>query len=233
MALTKMSYARLAVIGVSGAVFLAAILMAGMLFGHAAFPTPGDPSPAVSPTPSPQQSPRAEFVEFRDEQAGFKISYPATWGPRSSSDPEVAFLASSVDDQSSALVRITPFDRQQALQRLEEELGQEATTLDLNLQLTEQRVRNGESVQEVLLGPKIVDFAGGRASYYVYSFDASQDGSQNGQTGVHAQYFLFEEDRMITLVLQAIPPSEFTRLASTFDRIAQSFERLSSQGASS
>lgn len=234
MALTRMSYARLAVIGASGVMFIAATVIAGLLFGHVAFSSPGVASGGTlpaSPTPgagSEQASP-AEFVSFRDEEAGFTLAYPARWVPRSPQDPEVRFLASSADSRNSALVRVTPFDREAALTQLREEMGQEVTALDLNIRVTEQRIRGGEDVEEVLLGPQIVDLGGSRASYYVYTFDAVGD----GQLGVHAQYFLFEQDRMITLVLQAIPPSQFSRMATTFDRIAQSFELLSRPGRGS
>lgn len=236
MAFTRMSYARLAVIGVSGIIFVAATMVAGLLFGRVGFPSPAvasnqpsAPSPAATAGGASQQaSPQREFVRFRDDEAGFALSYPAIWGPRSPSDPEVRFLAASPDGQNSALVRVTPFDRQKALDQLREQLDQEVTPLDLNLRLTEQRVRSGESVQEVLVGPKVVNFGGGRASYYVYTFAAADD-----QQGVHAQYFLFEQDRMITVVLQAVPPSEFSRLAATFDRIAQSFELLPQEDSGS
>lgn len=237
MALSRMSYARLAVLGVSALVFVAATALAGLLFGHAAFSSADVTSGPASPAPSPIMSPGdgaggsgadMEFVEFRDPEAGFTLSYPAIWGPRSSEDPEVRFLASSPDGQNSALVRVTPFDREKALRQLREQVDQEVTPLDLNVRVTQQRIRSGENVQKVLLGPKIVEFAGRRASYYVYTFGAA-DGDQQG---VHAQYFLFEQDRMITLVLQAIPPGEFTRLAGAFDRIAQSFELLPQEGSS-
>lgn len=234
MALTRMSYVRLAVVGVSGVVFIAATMMAGLLFGRVAFPSPDAVAgPTSSPAPSPreaaeQASPGSEFVEFRDREAGFALSYPATWGPRSPQDPEVRFLASSADDRNSALVRVTPFDRREALNQLREQVGQDVTALDLNIRLTEERIRDGEDVQEILLGPQIVELGGSRASYYVYTF-----GADGGQSGVHAQYFLFEQDRMITLVLQAIPPSEFSSMAATFDRIAQSFELLPREGVGS
>lgn len=236
MILTRMSYARRAVIGVSGVIFVVATVGAGLLFGRAAFPSSSmasDGSAAPSPTPAATQAspqaPQREFVSFRDEEAGFTLSYPATWGPRSPSDEQVRFLGASPDGQNSALVRVTPFDREQALQQVRQEVDQEVTALDLNVRLTQQRVRSGDNVQEVLLGPEIVDLAGRRASYYVYSF-TTEEGDQQG---VHAQYFLFEQDRMVTLVLQAVPPSEFTRLAGTFDRIAQSFELLSPDGSGS
>lgn len=236
MPLTRMSYARLAVIGVSAVVFVAATAVAGLLFGRAAFPSPdvaSGQSPPSPTTPSPEgspdpASPQFEFVDFRDEEGGFALSYPATWVPRSASDSQVRFLASSTDNRNSALVRVTPFDREEALSQLREQLDQEVTPLDLNIRITEQRVREGQDVQEVLLGPEIVELADRRASYYVYTFDAAADSTQ---LGVHAQYFLFESDRMITVVLQAIPPSEFTRLANTFDRIAGSFELLPQDGS--
>ena len=40
---------------------------------------------------------------------------------------------------------------------------------------------------------------------------------------VHAHYFLFSGSTMHVLVLQALPDTEFTELAPTFDRIAHSY----------
>lgn len=40
---------------------------------------------------------------------------------------------------------------------------------------------------------------------------------------VHAHYFLFSGSTMHVLVLQALPDTEFTELAPTFDRIARSY----------
>lgn len=237
MLFARMSYARLAVIGVSGLVFIAAIMLTGVLFGQqAASPftessanqpaqsqQPATPSPEAGSDPaSPDQAAQEEFVEFRDEEAGFAISYPARWGPRSPADSQVRFLASSTDGNNSALVRVTPFDLEEQLGQLQEQTDEEVDQLDLNVSITEPRIRDGENVDELLLGPRIVEFAGDRASYYVYTFNTA-DGERSG---VHAQYFLFQQDRMITLVLQAIPPERFSELASTFDRIAQSFELL-------
>lgn len=237
MVLTRLSYARLAVIGVSGVVFIAATMMAGVLFGQrAASPfteAAGGPGPEPSPTApgagaeADEQASPVEFVDFRDEETGFAVSYPATWVPRSQSNSRVRFLVSSPDNQSSAMVQVVPFDREATRSRLTEQ-GGELTEQELNQTVAEGIVTDDEDAQ-VLVGPEPVQLAGQRATYFLYAFDASD----SDERGVHARYFLVGSERIMMLVLESIPAARFSELTDVFDRIAGSFELLSPEASGS
>lgn len=59
-----------------------------------------------------------------------------------------------------------------------------------------------------------VSFAGLRGWQYVYRFQDPAVG-----TGVHVHVFLFQGNRLYTLVFQALPPDRLQSLAKTFDQI--------------
>lgn len=222
--LSRMSTARLIVIGLSGIVLMGAVLMAGMLIGQRAVAPAenlsGDASSGSTPgTPTPTDGAAASqvpdnFVEFRDEEAGFRIMHPESWERRSPEDPQVRFLATP-NDQDSVMVRVSPID----LDEIEEEVTEEDVRALHGF--TEEVVRGDEDV-EVLLGPEVVQIADTVGTYYLYTF-ASNAGEERG---VHAHYFIFEKDRMVTLILQTIPPEKFSDLADVFDVVAESFELI-------
>lgn len=219
-----MSTGRLTVIGLSGLVLIAAVLVAGMLIGQQAMapvedlnsdaPLEGE---AGTPTPSPTgetepSSPPEGFVEFRDEEAGFRIYHPEDWTRQSPEDPEVRFLATP-NSRDSILVRVTPID----LGELEGDVSED--DFQALHGYTEEIVR-GEDVE--ILDDGSVEIAGTVASHYLYTFEASESGDR----GAHSHFFIFEEGRMITLVLQTIPPQRYSELADTFEVVAESFELL-------
>lgn len=227
--LSRMSTGRLTVIGLSGLVLIGAVLVAGMLIGQQAMaPVEGLNGDAAdgnapvegetgTPTPSPTgeadlSSPPEGFVEFRDEEAGFRIYHPEDWTLQSPEDPEVRFLATP-NARDSILVRVTPID----LGELEGEVSED--DFQALHRYTEEIVR-GEDVE--ILDDGSVEIADTVASHYLYTFKASE----SGQRGAHSHFFIFEEGRMITLVLQTIPPQRYSELADTFEVVAQSFELL-------
>lgn len=222
--LSRMSAARLTVIGLSGIVLIGAVLMAGMLIGQRAVAPAENLSgeagagEAETPTPTSTDGPAApvpdDFVEFRDEEAGFRIMHPEAWERRSPEDPQVRFLATP-NDQDSVMVRVSPIN----LDEVEEDITEEDVRALHGF--TEEIVRGDDNV-EVLVGPEVVQIADTVGTYYLYTF-ASNAGEERG---VHAHYFIFEEDRMVTLILQTIPPEKFSELANVFDVVAESFEFL-------
>ena len=42
--------------------------------------------------------------------------------------------------------------------------------------------------------------------------------------GAHVHYYLFKDDRLVQLVLQAVPAAQLPGLQPTFDQIADTFE---------
>lgn len=218
--LSRMSTGRLTVIGLSGIVLIGAVLMAGMLIGQRAVGPAGDftgdaqAEGGPTPTPTADSAVPENFVEFRDEEAGFRIKHPESWELRSPEDPQVRFLVTP-NNQDSVMIRVSPIN----LDEVEEEVTEEDVRALHGF--TEEIVRGDDNV-EVLLGPEVVQIADTVGTYYLYTFESDA----GGQRGVHAHYFIFEQDRMVTLIFQTIPPQKFSELADVFDVVAQSFELL-------
>lgn len=219
--LSRMSARRLTVIGLSGIVLVAAVLLAGMLIGQQAvapvedLPAEGSTTPSPTPTATGDRklsSPPEGFVEFRDEEAGFRIYHPEDWNRQSSDDPEVRFLATP-NARDSILVRVSPIE----LEGVEGEVSEE--DFQALHGYTKEIVR-GEDVE--ILNEGKVKIAGTVASHYLYTFETAQTEAR----GVHSHFFIFQNGRMITLVLQTIPPQRYSELADTFEVVAQSFELL-------
>lgn len=219
-----MSARRLTVIGLSGIVLIGAVLLAGMLIGQQAVDPVEDlnsgaqaEEESATPTPTPTadaelSEPPDGFVEFRDEETGFRIFHPENWTRQSPDDPEVRFLATP-NARDSILVRVTPID----LGELEGDVSED--DFQALHGFTEEIVR-GEDVE--ILDDGSVQIAGTVASHYLYTFDTAE----SEERGAHSHFFIFEEGRMITLVLQTIPPQRYSELAETFEVVAQSFELL-------
>jgi hypothetical protein len=56
----------------------------------------------------------SELVEFRDDQAGFALSYPTAWVRATAPNPQIVLVAAEHDPAKnqggSILVRVTPLD---------------------------------------------------------------------------------------------------------------------------
>lgn len=199
---------RIAVVGLAVAVVVA-LLFAGAVFGRRLVPTDGvdaltGPSPTPAPTPSSSVPPG--FTTFVDDETGISLAYPSDWRPLPSNDPQVRFLATP-NDKDSVLVRV---------------LRPRFTVTPENLAearvLTDGIVKSSRGV-EMLTEPEQIELGGLPGYFYLYSFKDDQSGLK----GAHSHYFLFDGDRMVTLVFQALPAQRFIRLAPTFDAIAASF----------
>jgi hypothetical protein len=149
-----------------------------------------------------------------DRDAGFVVDYPASWKQYQSQDPKVQFLAGpdSTDFVQVRVVSPLPVDippgDTQVMKRITDSL------------LSGQPIN---VVQESQLA-----LAGLPGYQYVYTF---QD-SASGQTGVHIHDFLFQGNRLITLVFQALPESRLKGLAPAFDQVRSRFRVLPVAAAS-
>jgi hypothetical protein len=149
------------------------------------------------------------FVEYRNDAAGFTLSYPSSWTRLEPGDPQVGLLV-SLRLRGSLLVRVV---------QLPQRVGQ--GDLESVRALTDKVVSSGAGL-EVLSGPRQIEVGGLPGLYYLYRF---VDGG-TGQRGAHSHFFLFKDDQMISLVLQALPDDEFAGLAPTFDQIVGTFKVL-------
>jgi hypothetical protein len=156
----------------------------------------------------------AGFVEFRDEQAGFAISYPKDWTRLEATDTSVVLVVSekpvAANSGGSILGRVITLDAPVSAAQLADAK-----------KVTDQIVTKGEGV-ELKAQPAAINSGGLPGYFYFYTFkDAT-----SGQQGAHSHYFLFKDKLMISFVFQAIPDSDFVRLAKTFDEVIGTFRVL-------
>ncbi|MGH9182675.1 MAG: hypothetical protein ACRDZ9_02480 [Acidimicrobiales bacterium] len=191
-----------------GAVLAVAVVVVGVLWYSAGRggddqPAGGGDAPAGGagggePAPTP-----ADFVTYQDPEGRFSISVPRDWKLLAEPDP---FLVASPDNsQNSVLVRV-------------QQIGQ---TIDPG------NVDELKPFTQAALGPEVTVLAeqpvtlpsGLSGYYYLYTFADEEARVQ----GAHAHYFLFEGNRLHTLVFQALPAESFTEMASVFDQIVETY----------
>lgn len=164
---------------------------------------------ARSVTPAP-----TDLVEFRDEGAGFALSYPQAWIKASAPNPQIVLVAAEHDPAmnkgGSILARVTPLDAPVD----KTQLGEARKATDAIVASSEGVVLKAE--------PTETEQGGLPGLYYLYTFRDPVSGA----TGVHSHFFLFKDKTMISLVFQALPQDDFGRLAPLFDRVAGSLRVL-------
>jgi hypothetical protein len=174
--------------------------------------------PATTPARSVEAAPPAaqpdEFVEFRNDQAGFALSYPKAWVRATAPNPQIVLVAAEQEPAKnqggSILVRVTPLDAPVA----KAQLGEARKVTDAIVASSDGLALKAEPTETVQGGlPGL---------YYLYTFRDPVSGA----TGVHSHFFLFKDKAMISLVFQALPQGDFGRLAPLFDRVAGSLRVL-------
>ena len=162
--------------------------------------------------PAPAQS--GELVEFRDDQAGFALSYPTAWVRVTAPNPQIVLVAAEHDPAQnqggSILVRVTPLDAPVGKAQLLEAR-----------KATDAIVSSSDGVA-LKTEPSETEQGGLPGLYYLYTFRDPV----SGLTGVHSHFFLFKDKTMISLVFQALPQDDFARLAPLFDRVVGSIRML-------
>jgi hypothetical protein len=162
-------------------------------------------------------SPEKGLIEFRDEKAGWAISYPQKWHRLQSQDANVALVVSEKPPELNTggsllardLVLGAPVDE---------------ATLPAAKEVTDKIVLGGEGVKQ-LTEPKAVNQGGLPGYFYFYTFK-----DPTGREGVHTHYFLFKGATMISFVFQALPKDDFPALAPLFDEVIGSFRVISPGG---
>ena len=190
----------------AGAVLVAAAFLAGRSFVD----SPKQPA-ATSTTAT---SAASRLVEFRDEKAGWAISYPNGWNRlQPKEDAEVALVVSE-----------KPAEQNTGGSILARDLTLAAPVNDANLAAAKEvtdRVVSGDGIKHIT-EPTVIHHAGLPGYFYFYSFKDSA----SGQEGVHSHYFLFKGSTMISFVFQALPKDDFRRLANLYDEVISSFRVL-------
>ncbi|MDQ3722304.1 MAG: hypothetical protein M3376_04380 [Actinomycetota bacterium] len=182
------------VVGVLG-LFAVLALVVGGVVGRSIVPTPAEPS-------------RPATVRFADTLTDVAISYPATWVRQSSRDQAVRILAASPDGSAGVSVSV----RKSGLETVT------AQSLAVVRPLTDDLLKADNRIAAVP-EPAAVTVGGLPGYKYSYTYRA-----QDGTEGAHLHYYLFKDERLIQLVLQAVPASRLASLEPTFDQIADTFE---------
>jgi hypothetical protein len=147
-----------------------------------------------------------------DRDAGFQVDFPGTWHLYQASDPKVQLLVGP-DDHDFVQVRI--------ISPLPASFG----TGDLQaMKKVSDALLAGQPINIVQESQTTVS---GLPGYqYVYTFK-----DPSGQTGAHIHVFLFQANRLITLVFQALPETQLKALAKSYDAVLASFRVLPATAA--
>ncbi|CAA9521764.1 MAG: hypothetical protein AVDCRST_MAG67-3414 [uncultured Solirubrobacteraceae bacterium] len=192
--------------GVAAFLALAAVLalVVGGVVGRSIVPSATEPeTPAVEPDKTPST------LRFTDTLTDVSIAYPSTWQRRFPSDQAVRLVASSPD--ASAAVSISV--RKSGLETITMQ------TLPIVRPLTDDLLREDPRIATV--PEPVAVTADGLPGYrYTYTYRRAEGGA-----GAHIHYFLFKGDRLIQMVLQAVPASKLASLQPTFDEVARTFRK--------
>ncbi len=186
------------VAGVVGALALFAVLalVVGGVVGRSIVPTPSEPS-------------RPATTRFADTLTDVAISYPATWEMRTPEDQAVRILASSPDGSAGISVSVRKSGVESAITD---------ETLPVVRPLSDDLLKADNRITAIA-EPVAVTVGGLPGWRYRYTYRM-----QDKTEGAHVHYFLFKDQRLVQLVLQAVPASRLRELQPTFDRVADTFE---------
>jgi hypothetical protein len=184
--------------GVVGVLALAAVLalVVGGVVGRSIVPTPTEPS-------------RPQTVRFADTLTDVAISYPSTWVRRSPHDQGVRILASSSDGSAGVSVSVRKSGLEEAVT---------ARNLPFVRPLSDDLLKADPRITAI--SPPVQVTVGGLPGFkYSYTYRM-----QDKALGAHIHYFLYKDQRLVQLVLQAIPAARLPALQPTFQQIADTFE---------
>ena len=186
------------VAGVVGVLALFAILalVVGGVVGRSIVPTPDEPS-------------RPATERFADTLTDVAVSYPTTWVRRSSRDQAVRILAASPDGSAAVSVSVRKSGVEEPIT---------LQTLPVVRPLTDDLLKADTRITALTdpVAVTIGDLPGYRYRYTYRAADKTE--------GAHVHYFLFKDERLVQLVLQAVPATQLPALQPTFDQIADTFE---------
>ena len=160
---------------------------------------------SIVPSPAPESPPST--VRFTDTLTDMSISYPASWERRFPRDQQVRLVAASRDSSQAVSLSV----RRSGLETVT------ADTLPIVRPLTDDLLRADDRIGSVPV-PDAVTIGGLPGYRYTYTYR-----KEGGGNGAHVHYFLFTEDRLVQIVLQAVPAERLAAAGSTFERVARSF----------
>jgi len=194
--------------GVAAFLAIAAVLalVIGGFVGRSIVPSPAEPElPAAQAPPQPQKPPATR--RFTDTLTDVSIAYPGTWLRRFAEDQAVRFVASSPDASAAVSISVRKSDLETITM----------DTLPIVRPLTDDLLRQDRRIRSIP-EPVAVTLDGLPGYRYTYTYRRA-----GGGDGAHIHYFLFKGDRVIQLVLQAVPAAKLGELQATFDEVARTF----------
>ena len=201
-----------------GGVVVAGVVLAGgaFLIGKSMVDEPKEPASqtATSATTVTSAAPAAgALVEFRDDKAGWGISYPKAWNRLQPKDADIALVVSEKPAEQNTGGSILARDLKLAGPVNEGNLAAAKEVTD--------GIVTGDGIEHIT-DPTVIRQAGLPGYFYFYRFKDPA----SGQEGVHSHYFLFKGSTMISFVFQALPKDDFQRLATLYDEVIASFKVL-------
>lgn len=158
--------------------------------------------------PDPPPSPDKETMRFKDTLTDVSIAYPSTWVRRQPRDQGVRIIASAPDDSAAVSVSVR-------------KIGLEPVTVDtlpIVRPLTDGLLREDNRIKTI--GEPVAVTLDGLPGYrYTYDFR-----KPDRTDGAHVHYYLFNRQRLIQIVLQAVPASSLPAMQPTFESIARTFD---------
>jgi len=200
-----------------GGAVVGGVIVAGVAFvlGNSSVDSPKKPAAgqATATTGSQPPASAASLIEFREEKAGWTISYPKEWNRLEPKDADIALVVSE-----------KPVEQNSGGSILARNLTLGAPVSDANLAAAKEvtdRIVTGDGIEHITQ-PQVLHQAGLPGYFYFYRFKDPA----SGQVGVHSHYFLFKGSTMISFVFQALPDADFQRLANLFDQVIASFRAV-------
>lgn len=184
----------------------------------------GRGSTEPAPSPSASAAVDSDFVEFKDELAGIKLSIPKNW-KRLEDNSKSPLADVPVDDVSHVRLVAGPSSTERLLLVRVKPLPAEII-VPQNITVEELGAIQGQ-LDKFVEGPDVriaekkpTNVKGLLAWRYLYNFKDSA----TGREGSHIHYFIFDGAKINILVFEALPADEMEALVPTFDKILDSFE---------
>ncbi|MGI8426973.1 MAG: hypothetical protein ACR2FO_07025 [Actinomycetota bacterium] len=170
--------------------------------------------PQKKVAPPKQQADVKGFTTVFDRRTGIRVSYPKTWEnfERTDADPQVPLIAGPSGGAVFVQIRVCSYPQEIARDAVPA-LGEGFSAI-----VKTDKTDVAEQKQVVV--------AGLPGWYYLYRF--YDEGVK--QEGVHSHYFLIDKAKLVQLVLEVRPTSDFKKFADTFDKIANSFKSTTATG---
>ncbi len=159
---------------------------------------------AAAPSNTIPRLPESALQTYTDEATGFTLKFAKTWEVLRAPNADLRLVV-NLGGNDAFNVRLIPIE----VQATPENIGNFKAVTDAIVFGNKQN----KSIRE-----QLVTVNGLLAYYYLYTFPF--DGTTEG---VHAQYFVFEGNRMFSITFQSVPAEDFPKQANLWDQVAESF----------